>query len=81
MRKDNKMKDLFIDIGYLLLALVLLGLEAFFRIVIGLPYLLWKKVNYEAQCLRHSGGGWGHSMKEGARERRMGYRSARDDHR
>ena len=30
-----------------------------------LPYRLWEKLSYEAQCLRYPGG-WGHSMKEGA---------------
>lgn len=61
------MKECFLTIGYLLLALVLLALEALFWLVIGLPYRLWEKLGYEAQCLRYPGGGWGHSMKEGTR--------------
>ena len=63
------MKECFVTIGYFLLALAMLALEAFCRVVIGLPYLLWEKLRYEAQCLRYPGGGWGHSMKEGARAR------------
>lgn len=75
------MKECFLTLGSFLAALTLLVLEALFWLVFGLPYRLWKKWNYEAQCLRYPGGGWGHSMKESARARRMGYRSARDDHR
>lgn len=75
------MKECFLTIGSFLLALVLLALEALFWLVIGLPYRLWEKLSYEAQCLRYPGGGWGHSMKEGARAKRMEYRSARDGHR
>ena len=75
------MKQFFIISGYFLLALALLGLEGLFWIVIGLPYRLWEKLSYEAQCLRYPGGGWGHSMKESARTKSMGYRSACDDHR
>ena len=61
------MKECFLTIGSFLLALVMLVLEALFWIVFGLPYRLWKKLSYEAQCLRYPGGGWGHSMKEGTR--------------
>lgn len=63
------MKECFVMIGYFLLALAMLALEAFCRVVIALPYLLWEKLRYEVQCLRYPGGGWGHSMKEGARAR------------
>lgn len=65
------MKEIFTTIGYYLLALVLLGLEALYWLVFGFPYRLWEKLSYEAQCLRYPGGGWGRSMKEGARARRM----------
>ena len=58
------MKECFVMIGYFLLALAMLALEAFCRVVIGLPYLLWEKLRYEAQCLRYPGGGWGHSMAQ-----------------
>ncbi|MBQ9336112.1 MAG: hypothetical protein IJS14_02290 [Lentisphaeria bacterium] len=61
------MKDLFIHIGYLLLALLEGVLYLVFWLFIGLPVLLWEKRSYEAQTLRYSGGGWGRSMKEGAR--------------
>lgn len=63
------MKECFLTIGSFLLALALLVLEALLWVCCGLPYLLWKKLSYEAQCLRWSGGGWSHSMKEGARAR------------
>jgi len=75
------MKECFLTIGSFLLALALQVLEALFWLVFGLPYRLWEKWNYEAQCLRYPGGGWGRSMKEGARARRMGYRSVRAGHR
>lgn len=60
------MKEIFTTIGYYLLALVLLGLEALCWLVLGLPLWLWEKLSYEAQCLRYPGGGWGRSMKVGA---------------
>ena len=58
------MKDLFVHIGYSLLALVILLLEMLLWTFFGLPYLLWKKLSYEAQCLLYPGGGWGHSMEQ-----------------
>ncbi|MBQ7693990.1 MAG: hypothetical protein IJT50_02595 [Lentisphaeria bacterium] len=63
------MKEWITNVGYWLLALIMLLLEALFWGVIGLPYRLWAKLSYEAQCLRYPGGGWGHSMKEGTRAR------------
>ena len=63
------MKEWITNIGYWLLVLIMLPLEALFWVVIGLPYRLWAKLSYEAQCLRYPGGGWGHSMKEGTRAR------------
>ena len=63
------MKECFFTIGSFLLALVLLVLEALLWVCCGLPYLLWEKLSYEVQCLHYHGGGWGHSMKEGARAR------------
>ena len=61
------MKECFLTSGSFLLALALLALEALLWVCCGLPYLLWEKLSYEVQCLRYPGGGWGHSMKEGAR--------------
>lgn len=61
------MKEIFTTIGHYLLALALLGLEALCWIVIGLPYRLWEKWNYEAQCLRYPpprGGMWGNMARE-----------------
>lgn len=63
------MKESFVNIGYLLLAL-LMGLGyALFWLFIGLPVRLWEKWSYEAQTLRYSGGGWGHSMAQAGKNR------------
>ena len=62
-------KECFLTIGSFLLALALLVLEALFWLVFGLPYRLWKKWNYEAQCLRYPGGGWGHNMAQTGKDR------------
>lgn len=61
------MKEFFTVIGYYLLALALLGLEALYWLVFGFPYLLWEKLSYEAQCLRYPpppGGMWGNMARE-----------------
>ena len=63
------MKELFISIGYLLLALVEGLVYLVFWLFIGLPIRLWEKWNYEAQTLRYSGGGWGHSMAQAGKKR------------
>ena len=60
------MKEWITNVGYWFLALIVFLLEAILWICCGLPYRLWEKWNNEAQCLRYPGGGWGHSMKEGA---------------
>ena len=74
------LKDFFAGAGYLILAAALLLLEALFYLLVGLPWSLWEKLSYTAQCLRYPGGGWGRSMAEGARAR-MQYRSNRDSRR
>ena len=61
------MKEIFTTIGYYLLAMVLLGLEALYWLVFGFPYRLWEKLSYEAQCLRYPpppGGMWGNMARE-----------------
>ena len=63
------MKELFISIGYLLLALGEGFLYLVFWLFIGLPIRLWEKWSYEAQTLRYSGGGWGHSMARRGKNR------------
>ena len=60
------MKELFITIGYYLLALLEGILYLLFWALVGGPLWLWEKWRYAAQCLRYPGGGWGRSMKEGA---------------
>ena len=73
------MKELFIYIWYLLLALIVGFLSLLFWLFIGLPYRLWEKLSYEAQCLRYPGGGWGRSMKVGALARAEKNRPDRPD--
>ena len=63
------LKDFFAGAGYFILAAALLLLEALFYLLVGLPWSLWEKLSYTAQCLRYPGGGWGRSMAEGARAR------------
>ena len=63
------MKELFISIGYLLLALGEGFLYLVFWLFIGLPIRLWEKWSYEAQTLRYSGGGWGRSMAQAGKNR------------
>ena len=63
------LKDLFAGAGYFILAAALLLLEALFYLLVRLPWSLWEKLSYTAQCLRYPGGGWGRSMAEGARAR------------
>ena len=63
------LKDLLAGAGYFILAAALLLLEALFYLLVRLPWSLWEKFSYTAQCLRYPGGGWGHSMAEGARAR------------
>ena len=60
------MKEIFTTIGYYLLALALLGLEALYWLVFGFPYRLWETLSYEAQCLRYPpppGGMWGNMAR------------------
>lgn len=61
------MKDLFVHIGHSLLALVILLLEMLLWTFFGLPYLLWTKWRYTAQCLRYPpppGGMYGNMVRE-----------------
>lgn len=61
------MKDLFVHIGHSLLALVILLLEMLLWTFFGLPYLLWTKWRYTAQCLRYPpppGGMYGNMARE-----------------
>ena len=74
------LKDFFAGAGYFILAAALLLLEALFCLLVWLPWSLWEKLSYTAQCLRYPGGGWGRSMAEGARAR-MQYPSDRDSRR
>ena len=63
------MKESFINIGYLLLALVEGFLYLAFWLFIGLPIRLWEMWSYEAQTLRYSGGGWGRSMAQAGKNK------------
>lgn len=65
----KSLKDFFAGAGYFILAAALLILEALFYLLVRLPWSLWEKLSYTAQCLRYPGGGWGRSMAEGARAR------------
>lgn len=47
------MKELFITIGYFLMALLEGILYLVFWLFIGLPVRLWEKWRYAAQCLRY----------------------------
>ena len=51
------MKEFFITVGYLLLALLWLPLKGFLYLLLwffyGLPLVFWKKLSYTAQCLRY----------------------------
>ena len=73
------MKELFITIGYYLLAVLEGILYLVFWLFIGLPVRLWENWSYEAQTLRYPGGGWGRSMKEGALARAEKNRPGRPD--
>ena len=63
------LKDFFAGAGYFILAAVFLLFEALLYLLVRLPWSLWEKLSYTAQCLRYPGGGWGRSMAEGARAR------------
>lgn len=76
----NTLKEVLSGAGYFILAAALLLLEALFCLLVRLPWSLWEKLSYTAQCLRYPGGGWGRSMAEGARAR-MQYPSDRDSRR
>ena len=61
------MKAFFCWIGYFLLALVWLFIEAALYILVVLPFRLWEKWRYTAQCLRHPpprGGMFGNMARE-----------------
>ncbi len=60
------MKEFFVTAGYLWLALVGLLLAGLGYILWYLPYQLWEKLRYEAQCLRNpppSGGMYGEMLR------------------
>ena len=63
----NTLKEVLSGAGYFILAAVFLLFEALLYLLVRLPWSLWEKLSYTAQCLRYPGGGWGHSMKEGTR--------------
>ena len=60
------MKELFITIGYFLMALLVGILCLLFWALVGGPFRLWEKWSYAAQCLRYPpppGGMWGNMAR------------------
>jgi hypothetical protein len=62
---------------YFVLAAALVSLEVLFYLLVGLPWLLWEKLSYTAQCLRYPpppGGMYGnmlrHYLEKGEAEKR-----------